>query len=61
MCRSRFGFERLQRPIGRDPRAAVRLRRSLAPEYLYEAADLYAQRFRPSDVLRGPNMMVAAQ
>ncbi|HZE28105.1 MAG TPA: LLM class flavin-dependent oxidoreductase [Terriglobales bacterium] len=30
-----------------------------APEYLYEAARLYRQRFRPSDVLPRPYMMVA--
>src|SRR5437899_7336802 len=30
-----------------------------APEYLYAAARLYRERFRPSDVLRRPYMMVA--
>src|SRR6266581_9767472 len=32
-----------------------------APEYLYTAAQLYRERFRPSDVLRRPYMMVAVQ
>ena len=32
-----------------------------APEYLYAAARLYRDRFRPSDVLRKPYMMVAVQ
>jgi luciferase family oxidoreductase group 1 len=32
-----------------------------APEYLYAAARLYRDRFRPSDVLRKPRMMVAVQ
>jgi luciferase family oxidoreductase group 1 len=32
-----------------------------APDYLYEAAHLYRERFRPSDVLRRPYMMVAVQ
>lgn len=32
-----------------------------APEYLYAAARLYRQRFRPSDVLRAPHLMVAVQ
>jgi luciferase family oxidoreductase group 1 len=32
-----------------------------APEYLHEAARLYRERFRPSDVLRKPYMMVAVQ
>ena len=32
-----------------------------APEYLYAAAQLYRERFRPSEVLRKPYMMVAAQ
>ncbi len=32
-----------------------------APEYLYAAARLYRERFRPSDVLRRPYMMVAVQ
>jgi luciferase family oxidoreductase group 1 len=32
-----------------------------APEYLYAAARLYRDRFRPSDVLRKPHMMVAVQ
>jgi luciferase family oxidoreductase group 1 len=30
-----------------------------APEYLYAAARLYRERFRPSDVLREPHMIVA--
>lgn len=32
-----------------------------APEYLYAAARLYRDRFRPSDALRQPHMMVAVQ
>jgi luciferase family oxidoreductase group 1 len=32
-----------------------------APEYVYAAARLYRDRFRPSDVLRKPYMMVAVQ
>jgi luciferase family oxidoreductase group 1 len=32
-----------------------------APEYLYAAAHLYRERFRPSDVLRKPYMIVAVQ
>jgi luciferase family oxidoreductase group 1 len=32
-----------------------------APEFLYAAARLYRDRFRPSDVLRKPHMMVAVQ
>jgi luciferase family oxidoreductase group 1 len=32
-----------------------------APEYLHAAARLYRDRFRPSDVLRKPHMMVAVQ
>jgi len=32
-----------------------------APEYLYAAARLYRERFRPSDVLPRPYMMVAVQ
>jgi luciferase family oxidoreductase group 1 len=32
-----------------------------APEYLHAAARLYRERFRPSDVLRRPYMMVAVQ
>jgi luciferase family oxidoreductase group 1 len=32
-----------------------------APEYLYAAASLYRERFRPSDVLRRPYLMVAVQ
>jgi luciferase family oxidoreductase group 1 len=32
-----------------------------APEYLYAAARLYRERFRPSDVLQRPYMMVAVQ
>src|SRR6266550_139223 len=32
-----------------------------APEYLYVAARLYRERFRPSDVLRRPYMMVGVQ
>jgi len=32
-----------------------------APEYLYAAARLYRQAFRPSDVLRKPYMIVAVQ
>ncbi len=32
-----------------------------APEYLYAAAQLYRERFRPSEVLRKPYMMVAVQ
>jgi len=32
-----------------------------APGYLYAAARLYRERFRPSDVLRRPYMMVAVQ
>ena len=32
-----------------------------APEYLYAAARLYRERFRPSNVLRKPYMMVAVQ
>jgi luciferase family oxidoreductase group 1 len=32
-----------------------------APEYLYVAARLYRERFRPSDVLRRPYLMVAVQ
>jgi luciferase family oxidoreductase group 1 len=32
-----------------------------APEYLYAAAQLYRERFRPSDVLRQPHLMVAVQ
>jgi luciferase family oxidoreductase group 1 len=32
-----------------------------APEYLYAAARLYRERFRPSDVLSRPYMMVAVQ
>jgi luciferase family oxidoreductase group 1 len=32
-----------------------------APEYLYAAARLYRERFRPSDGLRTPYMMVAVQ
>src|SRR3984893_6201430 len=34
---------------------------NFAPEYLYAAARLYRDRFRPSDVLRKPYMMVAVQ
>jgi luciferase family oxidoreductase group 1 len=32
-----------------------------APEYLYAAAELYQQRFQPSDVLHHPYLMVAVQ
>jgi luciferase family oxidoreductase group 1 len=32
-----------------------------APEYLYTAAQLYREHFRPSDVLRKPYLMVAVQ
>jgi luciferase family oxidoreductase group 1 len=32
-----------------------------APEYLYAAAGLYRERFRPSEALRKPHMMVAVQ
>lgn len=32
-----------------------------APEYLYAAVRLYRDRFRPSDVLRKPHLMVAVQ
>ena len=32
-----------------------------APEYLYAAARLYRQQFRPSKVLRSPSLMVAVQ
>ena len=32
-----------------------------APEYLYAAAELYRQRFQPSDVLHHPYLMVAVQ
>jgi luciferase family oxidoreductase group 1 len=32
-----------------------------APEYLYAAASLYRERFRPSDVLRKPYLIVAVQ
>jgi luciferase family oxidoreductase group 1 len=32
-----------------------------APEYLYAAAQLYRDQFRPSDVLRKPYLMVAVQ
>jgi luciferase family oxidoreductase group 1 len=32
-----------------------------APEYLYAAAQLYRERFRPSEVLRSPYLMVAVQ
>jgi luciferase family oxidoreductase group 1 len=32
-----------------------------APEYLYAAADLYRDRFQPSEVLRTPYLMVAVQ
>src|SRR3981081_38367 len=32
-----------------------------APEYLYAAARLYRERFRPSDVLRRPYLVVAVQ
>jgi luciferase family oxidoreductase group 1 len=32
-----------------------------APEYLYVAAQLYREQFRPSEVLRSPYMMVAVQ
>ena len=32
-----------------------------APEHLYAAAQLYRQRFRPSEVLREPYLMVAVQ
>jgi luciferase family oxidoreductase group 1 len=32
-----------------------------APEYLYAAARLYRQQFRPSEVLRSPYLMVAVQ
>ena len=32
-----------------------------APEYLFAAAELYSQQFRPSEVLRKPHLMVAVQ
>src|SRR6202034_4630672 len=32
-----------------------------APEYLYAAARLYRQQFRPSKILRSPYLMVAVQ
>jgi luciferase family oxidoreductase group 1 len=32
-----------------------------APEYMHAAAQLYRERFRPSDVLQGPYLMVAVQ
>jgi alkanesulfonate monooxygenase SsuD/methylene tetrahydromethanopterin reductase-like flavin-dependent oxidoreductase (luciferase family) len=32
-----------------------------APEYLYAAAQLYGEHFRPSEVLRKPYLMVAVQ
>jgi len=32
-----------------------------APEYLYVAAELYRERFRPSEVLQKPHFMVAVQ
>src|SRR6202049_476995 len=32
-----------------------------APEYLYAAAQLYREQFRPSEVLRKPYLMVAVQ
>src|ERR1017187_7671339 len=32
-----------------------------APEYLYSAAELYRQRFQPSDALRHPYFMVGVQ
>jgi luciferase family oxidoreductase group 1 len=32
-----------------------------APEYLYAAAQLYREKFRPSEVLRSPYLMVAVQ
>ena len=32
-----------------------------APEYLYQAAQLYRERFRPSEVLQKPYLMVAVQ
>src|SRR6202035_6194974 len=32
-----------------------------APEYLYAAAELYRDRFRPSEVLRKPYLIVAVQ
>ena len=32
-----------------------------APEYLYAAARLYREQFRPSDVLKNPYMIVAVQ
>ena len=32
-----------------------------APEYLYAAAELYRQHFRPSEILRKPYLMVAVQ
>src|SRR5882724_907908 len=32
-----------------------------APEYLYAAAQLYREHFRPSETLREPHLMVAAQ
>ena len=32
-----------------------------APEYLYAAAQLYRQQFRPSEVLRSPYLLVAVQ
>ena len=32
-----------------------------APEYLHAAAQLYRERFRPSDALRRPSLMVAVQ
>jgi luciferase family oxidoreductase group 1 len=39
----------------------IALAAHFAPEYLYAAAGLYRERFRPSEALRKPHMMVAVQ
>jgi len=39
----------------------LHLRRTLAPEYLYAAAQLYREQFQPSEVLPKPHLMVAGR
>ncbi len=56
------GVERLQRATGRDVSGLpFAFAAHFAPEYLYAAARLYREQFRPSDVLKNPYLIVAVQ
>ena len=56
------GFERVQCPAGRVAGAAVRLCRPFSlPNTSMRRAQMYRERFRPSEVLSRPHLMVGVQ